>query len=89
MRIGLLAPDLSTDNGWATYSLNLIRQLRARGIATTVVCASNSPAVEFEVRIPCSPPLRRRNATPSSSRWRLIPRVSRLLRDCDIVHCTD
>ena len=48
MQIGLLAPDLSTDNGWATYSLNLIRQLRARCIATTIVCARNSPAVEFE-----------------------------------------
>ena len=36
MRIGLITSDLSTTNGWATYSLNLIRQLQARGIATTV-----------------------------------------------------
>ena len=48
MRIGLITSDLSTDNGWATYSLNLIRGLQARGIKTTVVCSRNSPKVDFE-----------------------------------------
>lgn len=87
MRIGLIAPDLSTENGWATYSLNLIRQLRARGIATTIVCAHNSPAVEFETHplLPAVSPPERHTFIKS---LRLIPRVKRLLRDCDLAHST-
>ena len=87
MRIGLIAPDLSTENGWATYSLNLIRQLRARGIATTIVCARNSAAVEFETHplLPTVTPPERHTFIKS---LRLIPRVKRLLRDCDLVHST-
>ena len=85
MRIGLLAPDLSTKNGWATYSLNLIRQLRARGLSTTVICARNSPAVEFEIHplLPAVTPPERHTFIKS---LRLIPQVKRLLRDCDLVH---
>ena len=87
MRIGLITSDLSADNGWATYSLNLIRQLQARGIGATVVCARNSPAVEFEIHrlLPTVAPPERHNFIKS-----LLPiaRVKRLLRDCDIVHCT-
>lgn len=85
MRIGLLAADLSVDNGWATYSLNLIRQLQAAGIATTVVCASNSPAVEFATQplLPTVKPPERHTFIKSMA---LVPRVKRLLRDCDIVH---
>ena len=87
MRIGLLASDLSVENGWATYSLNLIRQLRARGVAVTVVCARNSPAVEFEIHplLPAVAPPERHTFIKSMA---LQPRVRRLLRDCDIVHST-
>lgn len=87
MRIGLIAPDLSTQNGWATYSLNLIRQLRARGIATTIVCARNSPAVEFETHplLPAVTPPERHSFIKSA---RLIPRVRSLFRDCDLAHST-
>jgi len=87
MRIGLIAPDLSTQNGWATYSLNLIRQLRARGIVTTIVCARNSPAVDFETHplLPALTPPERHTVIKS---LRLIPRLTRLLRDCDLVHST-
>ena len=87
MRIGLLTSDLSLDNGWATYSLNLTRQLRARGVAATVVCARNSPAVEFEVHplLPAVAPPERHTFLKSMA---LVPRLRRLLRDCDIVHST-
>ena len=87
MRIGLLCPDLSAENGWATYSLNLIRQLRAQGIATTVVCARNSPAVEFAIHplLPAVTPPERHTFIKSLA---LVPRVKRLLRACDIVHST-
>lgn len=87
MQIGLLTSDLSLDNGWATYSLNLIRQLRERGIASTVVCARNSPAVEFEVHalLPAVAPPERHTFLKSMA---LVPRLRHLLRDCDILHST-
>jgi len=87
MRIGLITSDLSTENGWATYSLNLIRQLQARGIATIVVSARNSPAVDFAIHplLPSVTPPERHTFIKSMAR---LPQVKRLLRDCDIVHCT-
>ena len=87
MRIGLITPDLSTRNGWATYSLNLIRKIQARGIATTVVSARNSPAVDFEIHplLPTVTPPERHTFLKT---MRQVPRVRRLLGDCDIVHCT-
>ena len=87
MRIGLITSDLSTENGWATYSLNLIRQLQARGIATTVVSARNSPAIDFAIHplLPSVSPPERHTFIKSMAR---LPQVKRLLRDCDIVHCT-
>ena len=87
MRIGLITSDLSTKNGWANYSLNLVRQLQARGISTTVVCAHNSPAVDFETHslLPSVAPPERHSFVKS---FRQLPRVGHLLRDCDIVHST-
>ncbi len=87
MRIGLLTSDLSTKNGWANYSLNLIRQLRARGLGVTVVCARNSPAVEFEThaRLPAVAPPERHSFLKT---MRQLPRLRRLLRDCDVIHST-
>ena len=87
MRIGLITSDLSAKNGWATYSLNLLRQIRARGIATTVVCARNSPAVEFETNplLPTVTPPERHTFIKSMLQ---VAAVRRLLQGCDIVHCT-
>ena len=87
MRIGLITSDLSTKNGWANYSLNLVRQLQARGVATTIVCAHNSPAVDFETHslLPSVAPPERHSFVKS---FRQLPRVGHLLRDCDIVHST-
>ena len=87
MRIGLITSDLSTKNGWANYSLNLIRQLRARGLSVTVVCARNSPPVEFETqaRLPAVAPPERHSFLKA---MRQAPQVWRLLRDCDVIHST-
>lgn len=87
MRIGLITSDLSTNNGWANYSLNLIRQLRARGLSVTVVCARNSPPVEFDThaRLPAVAPPERHSFLKA---MRQAPRVRRLLRHCDIIHST-
>ncbi len=85
MRIGLLTPDLSKKNGWAHYSLNLVQQLHARGIETTVVCARNSPPVDFEVHptLPAVTPPERHSLLKS---LRQLPRLRHLTRHCDIIH---
>ena len=87
MRIGLLTSDLSTNNGWANYSLNLIRQLRARGLGVTVVCARNSPPVEFEAHalLPSVSPPERHSFLKA---MRQAPRLRRSLRDCELIHST-
>jgi len=87
MRIGLITSDLSTKNGWATYSLNLLRELRARGIDTTVVCARNSPTAGDAIHplLPTVTPPERHTFLKS---MRQLARVRRLLRGCDLVHCT-
>lgn len=87
MRIGLLTSDLSTKNGWANYSLNLIRQLQARGLSLTVVCARNSPPVGFAAHalLPSVAPPERHTFVKL---LRQAPRVRRILRDCDLIHST-
>jgi len=87
MRIALITSDLSTKNGWANYSLNLIRQLRARGHSVTVACARNSPPVDFEAHglLPSVAPPERHSLLKA---MRQAPRVRSLFSDCDIIHST-
>ncbi|MCY4072811.1 MAG: glycosyltransferase family 4 protein [Chloroflexi bacterium] len=87
MRIGFITSDLSNQNGWATYSLQLIRALRARGLDATVVASRNSPDVEFAIHrlLPKVTPPERHTFFKS---MRQVFAVRRLLRDCDIIHCT-
>ena len=87
MRIGLISSDLSTDNGWATYGLNLIRELRKRELQTTVICSRNSPPVDFE-HYPLLPALTPPERHTFAKTMRQYVAVRRLLRDCDIIHCT-
>ncbi|MCY3778779.1 MAG: glycosyltransferase family 4 protein [Chloroflexi bacterium] len=87
MRIGLLTSDLSSKNGWANYSLNLARELDAHGVETTIICASNSPAVDiqhFRILPTVTPPERHSFIKGLS----LLPRARALLRGCDIIHST-
>ena len=87
MQIGLITSDLSTMNGWATYSLNLAQQLRAQGFDITVVCSRNSPPTDFPIHpvLPTVTPPERHTTIKSMLQ---LPRVRSLLRDCDIVHAT-
>lgn len=87
MRIGLISSDLSTDNGWATYGLNLIRELRKRDIAATVVCSRNTPPVDFQ-HYPLLPALTPPERHTFAKSMRQFFAIRRLLRDCDIIHCT-
>ena len=85
MRIGLLTSDLSAGHGWANYSLNLIRQLKARGHETTVICARNSPTVDFPQQ-PILPSVAPPERYSLIKILRQLPRARALLRGCDIVH---
>ncbi len=87
MRIGLLAPDLSANHGWATYSLNLIRQLRARGIQTTVLCARNSPPVDFDA-LPLLPAVRPPERHIFLKSLLQTSAARRAMASCDILHAT-
>ena len=87
MRIGFLTSDLSTNNGWATYSLSLLRALHALGIQTTVITAQNSPLVDFPIHrlLPAVTPPEIHSFLKG---MRQLPRARRILRDCDIIHCS-
>lgn len=87
MRIGLLASDLSTKNGWANYSLNLARELNRRGIDATVICAKNSPPVDIAHHpiLPSVAPPERHSLIKGLNQ---LPRARALLSDCDIIHST-
>ena len=87
MHIGLITSDLSNTNGWATYSLNLIRALRAQGIQTTIVSSRNCPEVEFEVHrlLPSVTPPERHTFAKSLLKTTYL---RRLMEDCDIIHTT-
>jgi len=87
MHIGFVTSDLSNNNGWATYSLNLIRAIRAQGIQTTVVSSRNCPDVEFDVHrlLPSVTPPERH--TFARSMLQTI-KLRQLMIDCDIIHAT-
>ena len=87
MRIGYITSDLSNQNGWATYSLQLIRVLRARGVDSTVVASRNSPDAGFTIHrlLPTVTPPERHTFFKS---MRQAFAVRRLLRHCDIIHCS-
>ena len=85
MRIGLLTSDLSTGHGWANYSLNLVRQLKAREIETVIVCARNSPAIDI-AQHPLLPAVKPPERHSFIKGLRQLPRLRELLRGCDILH---
>jgi phosphatidylinositol alpha-1,6-mannosyltransferase len=87
MHIGLLCPDLSLNNGWATYSLNLILALQRLGVAMTIITARNCPDVPFEVRrwLPTVTPPDKNTLLRLAG---LMPQVQQALRSCDVIHAT-
>ncbi len=88
LHVGLLVPDLSQRHGWAGYSLSLIEALRKAGLRLTVIAARNCPPLEGQAVHRLLP-----NVTPAErfslvKQFRLIPSVSAVLRDCDVIHAT-
>lgn len=87
MRVGLLTAELNRANGWATYSSNLVEGLQALGIQTVVVSARNSPPPDIKTRT-LLPTLTPPDSHSLARSLRLLPRLRRLFRDCDIIHAT-
>lgn len=87
MHIGFLTSDLSTKNGWATHSLNLIQALKKHGIQTTIVSAHNTPETDFEVHriLPSVTPPERNTFVKTLLRHN---HTQALLKDCDVIHST-
>lgn len=88
MKIGFLVPDLSHQNGWAHYSLSLLRALHEQGAAFTAVAAHNSPDVpDFSIHrlLPALTPPENRSLIKMC---RALPEIRRVLHDCDVIHAT-
>lgn len=85
LHIGILAPDLTHQHGWAHYSLSLIEALRRAGARLTVIAARNSPPA-FEARrlLPIVDPLEGGMLAHLAAAY---PRVRAELSACDLIHC--
>lgn len=82
LKIGLLTSDLSHTHGWAHYSLSLIEALQKQGVDLTVIATKDSPDVSG---------LKVHKLLPSGrnillGQMLVLPRVRRLLQDCDVIH---
>ena len=91
MRAGFITPALTVANGWGRYTLALVSALSAAGVEAVLVVAADSPGdggLPHAGYYPILPPLQsgRRWVTPRALLQ--APRVRRLVRDCDLVHCT-
>ncbi len=88
LKIGLLTCELTHKHGWAHYSLSLIQALQRLGVEMTIIAARNTPPINGLAVHPLLP-----NTNPRE-RF-LLPKmalrtsaISRLLRDCHVVHAT-
>lgn len=84
MLVGLLAAELTHNNGWAHYSTSMIDALHRAGIETRIISAQNSPAGTAGSHI--LPPV---TPAPRFSLLRGLLRVTKIqqhLKDCDIIH---
>jgi glycosyltransferase involved in cell wall biosynthesis len=84
LKIGLLTSDLNHRHGWAHYSLSLIEALRRAGVDLTVVATQDSPDVNGMTIHKLLPSAR----NMLLRQMLVMPRVRRLLRDCDVIHAT-
>lgn len=86
MHLALLVPDLTTNHGWGTYSLDLLHALQAQGLRISLISARNSPALPGLDQIPLLPTLNPPDRASLLRMASIVPRLRSLLRDCDILH---
>lgn len=91
MRVGFLTPSLSKTSGWGRYTFDLIAALGAQGVDPVILSSATGPATldlphaGYYPILP-APRSKRRWVTPRT--LARLPTVRRLLRDCDMVHCS-
>lgn len=86
LHIGILAPDLTHQHGWAHYSLSVIEALRRTGVRMTVIAARNSPPIDGIDVLPLLPtvdPLERGMLARLAAAY---PRVRAAFAACDVIH---
>jgi phosphatidylinositol alpha-1,6-mannosyltransferase len=82
---------LAPSSGWGRYTLELIAALDEVGVEAVLITTADSPGDGGLRHVGCFPILPsltdgRRWVTPRSLAW--APMVRRLVRDCDVLHCT-
>ncbi len=91
MRVGFITPALRGTSGWGRYALDLIAALGALRVEAVVIAPIDAPA---SIDVPHIAYHRILNPLISGQRWvtpralMRAPRVRRLVRSCDLVHCT-
>jgi phosphatidylinositol alpha-1,6-mannosyltransferase len=89
MRVCYVASHAHGYDGWGRYTVEVVRGVRALGVEPVLVTAHPrlDPSLEGVERHVILPPLfRRRFEIPRSLLY--APRLARILRACDLVHCT-
>jgi phosphatidylinositol alpha-1,6-mannosyltransferase len=86
MRIGFLTSDLGHRHGWGHHNLSLIQALCRAGVEVTTVASHNSPPVEGLSVAPILPTIDPRERGIVIRSALQVPRVRRLLHDCDLIH---
>jgi glycosyltransferase involved in cell wall biosynthesis len=86
MRIGLLTPSLSLEHGTGHYSIELISHLRRVGIQVDVISSKDTPIIKELQPIHNILPLG--DGANFVRLCAVAPRVSWILRNCDIIHST-
>ncbi len=88
MRIAFLVPELSHNNGWAHYSLEVAQAVRRAGAEVTIISPVDSPdAVGFEQHR-LLPPADYFGGSRLLQMIQALPSMWRCTRDCDVIHST-
>jgi phosphatidylinositol alpha-1,6-mannosyltransferase len=88
-RVCYVASHARPTDGWGRHTVEVVRGVRARGVDPVLITSGEGvdPALAGIEHHPVLPPLfERRLETPRG--LLSAPRLRRILRDCDIVHCT-
>jgi glycosyltransferase involved in cell wall biosynthesis len=88
MHVGLLTCELTHRHGWAHYSTSLAAALRRAGAQVTIIAARNSPMSDDVILHPLLPTVTPLERLLPLKLLLLVPRVRRLLGECDLIHAT-
>lgn len=82
MKLGIITAEIEPTNGWSHLSLNLIKALQQSGVDLRVVAAKGVSGVDAAIL----PRLVASERAILMRQYLALPRVKRILSDCDVVH---